>query len=155
MTDLLFILTIVFVAYIVYTMVDEQKAMIKSTPLEPLPDVKPEPEIVVESAPSLAVKATFIDETPPPSVIKVTKTSKKISTTTPSTSSNHRVRNPKTGEITTTTGNYRFAKRWLKEALVAEQLLDKIYKSDELNAETEAKIKDALAALEILKKYQP
>ena len=42
----------------------------------------------------------------------------------------------------------------LKEALVAEGLLDKVYKKDELNAELEAKIKSAVLELEAIDKYR-
>jgi hypothetical protein len=51
-------------------------------------------------------------------------------------------------------GNYAFAKRWIKEALVEEGLLDKIYKNNELDSATNAKISDALQQLKTLEKYQ-
>lgn len=61
--------------------------------------------------------------------------------------------NPKTGETAAYT-NYRFAKRWIKEALVAEKLLDKIYKTTELTEEVEAIIKPAIEKLQGMKKYK-
>lgn len=64
------------------------------------------------------------------------------------------IRNPKTGEIATPHGNYQFTKRWIKEALVAEGLVDKIYKSNELSSETEAKIKQALIKLAAMDNYK-
>jgi outer membrane biosynthesis protein TonB len=156
MTEMLFILTTVFVAYVVYTMVDQQKA----TPKSPLSDaepkaktvelaVEPEPESVAQVPATVTIETTEQAATP---VKAATKSRKK--TTASETGTKHQVRNPKTGEITSTTNNYRFAKRWLKEALVAEKLLDKIYKNDELNEETETKIKQALATLETKKKYK-
>jgi hypothetical protein len=48
------------------------------------------------------------------------------------------LKDPKTGDIATNYNNYRLTKRWIKEALVAEGLLDKIYKNDALTAEVEA-----------------
>ena len=63
--------------------------------------------------------------------------------------------NPITGEVATTYSNYRFTKRWIKEALVTEGLLEKVYKNNELNADTEADIKAALAKLEVIDKYKP
>jgi hypothetical protein len=63
------------------------------------------------------------------------------------------IKNPKTGEVVIVYNNYRFAKRWIKEALVAEGLLKKIYKNNELNADVEAKIKAALVTLESMDKY--
>ena len=65
------------------------------------------------------------------------------------------LKDPKTGEVATAYGNYRFAKRWIKEALVSEKLVDKVYKNDELNASVEAKIKAGIVKLEGMKKYQP
>ncbi|WP_349432145.1 hypothetical protein Q9L42_004980 [Methylomarinum sp. Ch1-1] len=50
--------------------------------------------------------------------------------------------------------NYRFTKRWVKEALVNEGLLDKIYKNNELDDATNAKIKTALDKLKAMDKYQ-
>ena len=64
------------------------------------------------------------------------------------------LKNPNTDEVATTYSNYRFTKRWIKEALVAEGLLDKVYKNDELNAEIEATIKGAVVKLEALDKYR-
>ena len=45
-------------------------------------------------------------------------------------------------------------KRWIKEALVAEGLLEKIYKNNELSVEIETTIKDAVARLESIERYQ-
>ena len=59
-----------------------------------------------------------------------------------------------TGEIATSYANYRFAKRWIKEALVTEGLVEKVYKNNELDADIEALIKAALVKLEGLAGYQ-
>ena len=50
--------------------------------------------------------------------------------------------------------NYRFAKKWIKEAMVAEGLLDRVYKSSELNDEIAHKVKEALERFKELPKYQ-
>jgi hypothetical protein len=68
---------------------------------------------------------------------------------------NSGLKDPKTGEISKTYSNYRFAKRWIKEALVAEKLVDKVYKNEEINADIDSKIKAGLIQLENMKKYQP
>ena len=65
------------------------------------------------------------------------------------------LKDPKSGEVATAYSNYRFTKRWIKEALVAEKLVDKVYKNDELNANIEAKIKAGLIKLEDMGKYKP
>jgi hypothetical protein len=51
--------------------------------------------------------------------------------------------------------NYRFSKRWIKEILVTEGLLEKIYKNSELTDEVNGKIKQALVNLRGIEKYQP
>ncbi|MDD1636266.1 MAG: hypothetical protein LUQ06_08390 [Methylococcaceae bacterium] len=122
MSEALFILTVIFVAYVVYKTVNEQKA----TPKSAVPKAKPEatnvvaeqlmPEIVVEKGKPTKIK---------PATIK---------NTTPS--------------------NYRFTKRWIKEALVAEGLLEKVYKNNELDDAIEATIKDAVIKLEAIDKYK-
>ena len=62
---------------------------------------------------------------------------------------------PKTGEVTTSYNNYRFTKRWIKDALVSEGLLTKVYKNNELEPAIEATIKAAIVKLEALEKYKP
>lgn len=64
------------------------------------------------------------------------------------------LKNPETGEITPAPANYRFAKKWIKEALVSEKLLDRVYKPNELDDAATIKVKEALDALRSLKKYQ-
>lgn len=64
------------------------------------------------------------------------------------------LRDPQTGETAAVPSNYRFAKKWVKEALVAEGLLDKIYKNNELDEAAGEKIKAALEQLKALAKYQ-
>lgn len=64
------------------------------------------------------------------------------------------LKNPETGEITPVPANYRFAKKWIKDALVEEKLLDRVYKPNELDDATSAKVRDAIDQLRALKKYQ-
>lgn len=64
------------------------------------------------------------------------------------------LKNPETGEITPAPANYRFAKKWIKDALVEEKLLDRVYKPNELDEAASARVKDALDALRSMKKYQ-
>lgn len=63
------------------------------------------------------------------------------------------VKNPKTGEVSKIPTAYRFAKRWIKEALVEEGFLDKVYKVDELNDEVNALIQEAFKKLKAMQKY--
>jgi hypothetical protein len=64
------------------------------------------------------------------------------------------LRNPVDGEKANVPSNYRFAKKWIKEALVAEGLLDKIYKNSELSDANAVKVKAALEQLGQIEKYR-
>lgn len=148
MTEMFFVLTSIFVAYVIYSFVSEQKT--KSNP--PVSQAKPEKPVV-------AVKQSTSQ--PDPKIEKAAKVkpsasavSKPEPATEPPQTGKPGLKDPKTGEVATTFSNYRFTKRWIKEALVAEGLLDKIYKNDELNADIEAKIKSAVLKLQTIKKYR-
>lgn len=181
MTEGLFILTTIFVAYVVYVVIDEQRATTKSKAPTAKPETKataveqPKPEVAVTKEKPATVKPAEAKTVPPkaaatkPATTKaaatktaVTKGTAKASAakstaakkTTAATPKANGLKNPKTGEVATTYGNYRFTKRWIKDALVEEGLLEKIYTASQLNAETEAKIKEAIAKLEAMDKYK-
>jgi len=132
MFELLFVLTTIFVASIFYQAVNNQKQ---------------EPINTHTTQAKLATTVGLL-ETP----ILATK-SPAPKTAKPGTKKGS-IKNPLTGEIATIASNYRFTKRWIKEALVTEGLLSKVYKNNELNEETEVLIKTAVLALESLNKYQ-
>ena len=62
-------------------------------------------------------------------------------------------RNPATGELSPVPANYRFAKKWIKDALVSEKLLDRVYKPNELDDAASKKVKEAIEKLRAIKKY--
>jgi len=148
MSEALFILTVIFVAYVVYKTVNEQKA----TPKSAVTKAKPEStkvvaeqlmsEIVVEKNKPTKIKPATIKKTTPTPTAKTQDAVKKG------------LRDPKTGEVATSYSNYRFTKRWIKDALVAEGLLEKVYKNNELDDAIEATIKDAIIKLEAIDKYK-
>lgn len=149
MTEGLFILTVIFVAYVVYQVVNDKKANTKAeaheakpTPVA-APAPKPQPAAKKEASPA-----------PKPAAQAPKPAAAASPAPAPEAAAKTGLRNPETGEVTPAFTNYRFAKRWIKEALVAEGLLDKIYKNNELDAAAEAKIKDAVAKLEALPKYR-
>ncbi|HEY8098043.1 MAG TPA: hypothetical protein VIE65_18440 [Methylobacter sp.] len=196
MTEGLFILTTIFVAYIVYAIIDEQKTTAKSK--APAPAAKPEAQAVAEKQekPQVAVAkekpaasskpaaskpaavktvmpktvATKAAPTKPaatkaaapaapkaavkPAATKAKPAAAKKAAAAAVSAPSAGLKDPKTGEVATAYGNYRFTKRWIKDALVAEGLLDKVYTANELNAETDAKIKTAIAKLEAMSKYK-
>ncbi|MEI6542907.1 MAG: hypothetical protein WCL60_05245 [Methylococcales bacterium] len=150
----LFALIIIFVAYVVYQAVNEHQEV---------PKVEEPQSKAKESVQNLIVPQPVTESVKPakkPSTIKPTPLKKSIpkvdvSKETNKTNAKKGLLNPITGEVATTYNNYRFTKRWIKEALVTEGLLEKVYKNNELNADTEADIKAALAKLEVIDKYKP
>ena len=145
MTEVLLILIAIIVAYVIYVIVSEEKTTsnFEVSQEKPVDAIK---QSTTQSAPKIekvaAVKsvgsATSKPE-PAPATQNIGKRG---------------LKNPNTGEVATTYSNYRFTKRWIKEALVAEGLLDKVYKNDELNAELEANIKRAVLKLESIDIYR-
>ncbi|MDP1666482.1 MAG: hypothetical protein Q8L79_15340 [Methylobacter sp.] len=192
MTEGLFILTTIFVAYVVYVIIGEQKATAKSKTPTAKPETQaaaveqPKPQVAVAkekpaaiippaAAKTVAPKAAATKAAAPkpaaakpvaakPAAPKVAAkpTAAKATTTKPAAAKKTAVveaksaglKDPKTGEVTTAYSNYRFTKRWIKDALVAEGLLEKVYTANELNAETDTKIKEAIGKLEAMDKYK-
>lgn len=200
MTETLFILTTIFVAYVVRAVLDEKKQNSRSaTPtadpvrqvthsvkpvvetasqvipqaIKPSPadsaiaktevtvgsenkmqNVAPiKPKTVSKSVPKKEPKKT--DKLKKPDTKAVTAKKSTTSVVKPQVDKNKQgLKDPKTGEVTKSYTNYYFAKRWIKEALVTEGLLEKVYKNNEIDATTEKLIKDAIAKLENMEKYQ-
>jgi hypothetical protein len=192
MIEGLFILTTIFVAYVVYAIIDEQKATAKSK----APAAKPEPQAAAVEQPkpqvavtkekpaaikpaeakTVAPKAAATKAAPPvaakpvatkaaatkaaakPAATKSTKAAPAKSATAKKPAAvaakSAGLKDPKTGDVVTAYSNYRFTKRWIKDALVAEGLLEKVYTASELNAEIDAKIKEAIAKLEAMDQYK-
>ena len=147
MTEVLFVLTIIFVAYVIYVLVNEHKA----TPKSAVPIAKPEAPKEVAKQPMTEAVVKNVK----PTIIKPATIKKTTSTATIQDIVKKGLRDPKTGEVATSYSNYRFTKRWIKDALVTEGLLEKIYKNNELDSAIEATIKDALVKLEAIDKYKP
>ncbi|WP_374086938.1 hypothetical protein [Methylomicrobium lacus] len=160
MTEGLFILTVIFAAYVVYQVVNDKKAGANPSGGEARPAadpaVSPQPQAAIKQAaapaakPQAAAKSAAAPAPKPAARQQAAAAAPKPA----EAAAKSGLKNPETGEVTAAFTNYRFAKRWIKEALVAEGLLDKVYKNNELDADTEAKIKDAVAKLEALPKYR-
>lgn len=136
MSEILFILTTLYVAYVFYNTANQPK-----------------------SAPRPAHKAqspSQINVLTPNEIPAVVVIENKPVTAKPALDPEtiHSVRNPLTGEVSKISSNYPFTKRWIKEALVSEGLLEKIYSTNELNEEVNEKIKQALTTLKTLPQYQ-
>ena len=141
MSEALFILTVIFVAYVVYKTVNEQK----ETPKSAVQKAKPE---APKAGAAQSITVSVIKNEKPENIKKTTPIAKLKNT------SKRGLKDPITGEVATSYSNYRFTKRWIKEALVTEGLLEKVYKNNELDASIEAAIKEALIKLEAIDKYK-
>ncbi len=64
------------------------------------------------------------------------------------------LRDPVTGEEVVIASSYRMLRRWIKEALVKEGLVEKIYKTNELDDVVVEKINKAVGELKKMDKYQ-
>lgn len=136
MMQLLVGLTVIFVVFVIYE-VFKTVSRVDSTPSSAaVPEPKAE-EVAV--APVVAEAA----EPAEPAESRPAQAERGV-----------QLRNPDTGEVSPAPTNYRFAKKWVKEALVAEGLLDRVYKPAELNEAVTGKIKDALDKLKTLEKYR-
>ncbi|QFY41343.1 hypothetical protein F6R98_00835 [Candidatus Methylospira mobilis] len=140
MTRVLGLLVATFIAYLLYhlsrvaTRPDAENTVADAVALPPA--AKPEP--VEQSA---AVESPVAAKKPVPAATVAAEKAVLL-------------RNPVDGETVSAPGNYRFAKKWIKEALVAEGLLDKIYKNSELGDANALKVKAALEQFRQLEKYR-
>ncbi len=151
MAELLFILVTLYVAYVVFKVVEcEKQQRRQKSPAAKPKTVAAKPQVAVKSEPAAASTA------PKPAPAKSTPAPKPAAARTNNTTTLEpgTVKNPDTGEVSKIASNYRFMKRWIKEALVEEGLLEKIYKNTELDKETIAKINEALEKLKAMAKYQ-
>ncbi len=137
MSEILFIMTTLYVAYVFYNTVNQ-----KSTPR---PTHKAESPSQINILTPNEIPTAIVTEDEP-----VTEAAKPAL----DPDAIHSVRNPLTGEVSKITANYPFTKRWIKEALVSEGLLEKVYSTNELNDEINGKIKQALTVLKTLPQYQ-
>ncbi len=147
MAELLFILVTIYVAYVVFVVVDCERKKNSAKDNKPTAQAaKAQASASTQSVPSpIPAKAQ-----PTPAPVKKPALAKASPTSLPADT----IKNPETGEVVKIASNYRFIKRWIKEALVKEGLLDKIYKNTELDKAALAKIEKALDKLKAMPKYQ-
>ncbi len=144
MAELIFILTAIYVAYVIYRVSDDEPSD---------SDTQPESTTGTETV-TASTEANDAPEQKNEQTATAAATEKAETAKQPAPSASKQVRNPETGEIAVIPSNYRFTKRWIKEALVSEGLLDKVYKTTELDKEANAKVKQALAEFSMMEKYR-
>ena len=159
MFEFFFTLTVAFLAYVAYDALTAVKRAARGEPIlkpRPIAPVTPVAAAAPVAAPKPAVKA----DTPTPARPVKAARSKPVAKSDDAPAQHAAVtladqlRNPATGEVTAVPANYRFAKKWVKDALVSEKLLDRVYKPSELDAATAEKVRQAIDVLRSLPKYQ-
>ena len=152
MTELLAVLTAIFVMYALYEVfatvsqsgdglkktVADSRVAAPSAPLKQAAQAPAPAAVAIQAPPEAAAAAATPAKTAEPAA----EADKHLS-----------LRNPVTGEVSPVPSNYRFAKKWIKEALVAEGLLGKVYKNSELTEVLNLRAKEAIDKFKHLEKY--
>ena len=142
MTEIIYVLLVGYAGYVIYTAMSDESITKKSEKPSAVAFTAP-PPLMPNIESKLLVK--------PETISKVEKTDDQSSKTAIVKKG---LKNPKTGEVASSYANYRVMKRWIKEILVSEGLLEKIYKNNELTPDIEAKIKNAIIQLEQNETYR-
>ncbi|MCU0734567.1 MAG: hypothetical protein MUF20_03445 [Methylotetracoccus sp.] len=150
-------LTVVFVGYVLYEVFKTVSSQSSSesqvkTPPPAAVTAKPavsEPAVAAAAKPQPTSTAAL---KPEPQMKKVQSEPKK-SEAAPDEVRGLQLKDPVSGETGPAPTNYRFAKKWVKEALVAEGLLDKVYKTADLDDAGSQKVREALEKFKAIEKY--
>ncbi len=165
MAEILFVLLTIYVVYVlqrVFCKTDgktESGSVEKVTAkAEAVSGKKTEAVAVAEEKPaakkSAAKKATKPAAKPKSAAKAKAKSTAKAKPQPASAVPSGSLRNPDTGDVDKIASNYRMTKRWIKEALVTEGLLPKVYKTAELDDATKEKVKKAVDKLAKMDKYR-
>lgn len=157
MFEFFFTLTVAFLAYVANDALTAVKRAARGEPIH-----KPRP--VVSAKPVAAAVAVPSAPAPKPAEKPGAAAPAKAARSKPAAKPDDapavaaitladQLRNPATGEVTAAPANYRFAKKWIKDALVSEKLLDRVYKPSELDAATAEKVRQAIDTLRGMPKY--
>lgn len=152
MSALLAILIALFVTYALYEIFQTVNAapLTIPTPAAAAPLAVAQPAVFAP-APADMIAPKPAPASPPPAVAAVAPAPAAAVSSQPKIVN---LKNPETGEVSPVPNNYRFAKKWVKEALVKEGLLKKIYKNSELTETVSPKVKEAIELLKQLPQYQ-
>ncbi len=154
MSELLFILTIIYAAYVIY-LAKTKRDEVKQNEL-----VETKVPVSVPEATGKKEQSTMVEKVKP--VVKKAKPKKSVKKPKPVKKVNSEkvkvekgsLRNPETGEIAKIATSYRMCKRWIKDALVTEDLVERIYKASEIDDALKVKLNKALEKLAKMDKYQ-
>jgi type IV secretory pathway VirB10-like protein len=166
MDILLYLLIAAFIGYVAYALgslifIDESKSQSRAPAASSNDTVakqqtkpksaaaKPKPSPTAKAKPAAAKKAAPAKPKP----AAKPKAAPAKSTTAKATDNVIAFRNPDTGEEAKIPPSYPFSKRWIKDALITEGLLDRIYKNNELDDANTKKVTEALEKLKTIEKY--
>jgi len=169
MAEVLFVLLTVYVVYVVQSVIYKKEDKKGETPSPKLKATAKavsakEVKVAVEKKP-VVKKVAPKKATPAPIKAKAKAKAEKAAPVKAKTKATSKtkakpgvvsgsLRNPETGDMDKIANSYRMTKRWIKEALVSEGLLPKVYKTTELDDATKLKAKAALDKLAKMDKYQ-
>jgi len=145
MTELLAVLVSLYVLYALYAIyktISQSDSVASTATAETTAVTPPPPAVEPLPAKPASAPAEAAAKPAPASVAAPAEPAKIVD-----------LRNPLTGEVSPVPGNYRFAKKWIKEAMVTEGLLNKVYKNSELNEAVNPKVKAAIEEFKRLEKY--
>ena len=156
--EIIFVLGAIFIAYVVHSKVtgDSNKESVTSEKSEVSVvenTSKKQEKAVTEKKPPIAKKTKAAAAKPKPAA-KKPKAKAASKNTTKTTLPTGSVKDPETGDMVKLANTYQMMRRWIKEALVTEGLLEKIYKTSEMDEAIEVKIAEALTKLQKMDKYQ-
>jgi hypothetical protein len=143
--ELLVGLTLAFVGYFLYNVYKTVSETNSVSQQSSVTTAAPASEPAPAAAPSKSEAAASVAQAAPAPV---------QSSAEPAEEKIISLRDPVTGDTTPVPSNYRFAKKWVKEALVSEGLLSKVYKNSELKGPVSNQVKDALEKFKNMEKYQ-
>jgi hypothetical protein len=147
-------LTVAFVGYVLYEVFKTVSQVNNQQPTAsgPAPKAVEPPELAVvnEPAATAAVEEAPIQHAEP---AEAEPSAPAEAAAADTDDKGVQLRNPATGETCAVPNSYRFAKKWVKEALVEEKLLDRVYKASELDENASRKVKDAIEKLRAIPKY--
>jgi len=165
MAEVLFVLLTIYVVYVVQSVFSkkepktEEKPVKKAVVSAEIVSDKEQKVVVAQAKPAtkkvapvkrVATKTTAVKAKPASKPKAKAKPKAKEKTAVVSGS----LRNPETGDVDKIATSYRMTKRWIKDALVTEGLLPKVYKTTELDDATKLKAKKAIDKLSKMDKYQ-
>lgn len=146
MSELFVALMIIYIGYLLQRLIrtavqtGSNPSLGAVVPLKPREEVRPPPAVVAPG--------------PAPGELVAEKAAEPKAPARSRTGQGRQLKNPLTGETCPLPASYRFAKKWVKEAMVTEGLLDRVYKTSELDETVTAQVRQALTQLGQMTTYQ-